>query len=107
MPRPVIVVKMRDQAQGHVGRLDPRPLHHGGGGDVVPHPALLRLVVEEAGVDEHGLGAAEDEPDEVVEGELVVRRLAVEELALRGVPFRVLEGVDLVHVCPPRPGSLP
>jgi len=103
----VIVVEMGDEAEGDVPRLDACALHHGGGRDVVAHLALLRFVAEEARVHEHGLRAAQDEPDEIVEGELVVRRLAVEELALRRVPFRVLERVHLVHGDPPRSGSLP
>src|SRR5713101_3412294 len=101
VPRPVVVVEMRDEREAHVGRLDARALHHRGGRDVVAHAARPRLIVEEARVHEDRLGPAKDQPDEIVQRELVVRRLAVEELALRRVAFGVLERVDLVHGFPP------
>src|SRR5207247_6646412 len=63
-------------------------------------PALPRVVVEEPGVHEDRVRAAEDQPDVVVERDRLVRRLAVEELAGRRIPLPVLERVDFVHGSP-------
>src|SRR5262244_3116461 len=106
MTGPLVVVEMGDEAERNVRRLEAGAFDHGGRCDVVAHLALLRFVAEEPRVHEHGLRPAQHEPDEVVEGELVVRRLTVEELALRRVPFRVLERVHLIHDDPPRSASL-
>jgi len=56
-----------------------------------------RVVVEKPGVHQERLGTAEDQPHEIVERELLVRGLAVEELAFRRVPLPVLERKDFVH----------
>lgn len=52
---------------------------------------MARVVVEEAGVDEHGVRATEDQPHVVVQGDRVVGRLAGKEVAGRDVPLGVLQ----------------
>jgi hypothetical protein len=94
---PVVVVKVGDQGDRHVGGLDPGALDHRRGAHVVADAARARVVVAEPGVDQEGLRTAEDQPHEVVECELVVGGLAIEELALRGVPLSVLERKNFVH----------
>ena len=69
-------------------------LDHRGRAHVVTNTADARVVVAEPGVDQERARPAEDQPHEVVERELVVRGLAVEELALRGVSLAVLERMD-------------
>src|SRR5439155_14874329 len=68
--------------------------------------ALPRVVVEEPGIHEDRVRAAEDQPHVVVERDRRVRRLAVEELAGRRVSLTVLERVDLVHGSPRWPRSV-
>ena len=102
--RPMVVVEVRDERDGHVGRLDTCALDHLRRADIVAHPARSGVVVEAAGVHEDGTGAAEDQPDEVVEREGVVRRLAVEELAGGRVPLGILQREDFVHDSARPPG---
>ena len=97
VPGPVVVVEVGDERQGHVAGLDAGALDHRGGAHVVPDPALPRVVLEEPCIHEDRVGAAEDQPDVVVERDRGVGGLAVEELAGRRVPFPVLERVDVVH----------
>ena len=77
--------------------LTPRALDHRRRAHVVADAAGARVVVAKAGVHQERLRTAEDQPHEVVERELVVRGLAIEELALRRVPLPVLERKDFVH----------
>src|SRR5919198_1021391 len=100
VPRPVVVVEVGDERDGHVPWLHAGALDHRGRAHVTPDPALPRVVVEEPGVHEDRVRAAEDQPDVVVERDRGVRRLAVEELAGRRVPLPVLERVDFVHGSP-------
>jgi len=94
----VVVVQVGDEGHRDLVRLHAGDaLDHGGRAHVVADPVLLRVVVEEPGVDEDGMGTAEDQPDEVVQREGIVRRVPVRELAGGGVAFTVLERVDLVH----------
>src|SRR5438132_9423679 len=104
VPGPVVVVEVGDERDGHVPRLHARALDHRRRAHVAADPALPRVVVEEPGVHEDRVRAAEDQPDVVVERDRLVRRLAVEELAGRRIPLPVLERVDFVHGSP-RVGS--
>jgi hypothetical protein len=101
VPGPVVIMQVRDQRDRDVVRLHARDLlHHRRRPHVVADAALLRIVLEEPGVDEHGMRPAEDQPHEVVEREGRMLLVAVEELARLGVAFAVLERVDLVHGSP-------
>src|SRR5262249_60347585 len=102
---PVIVVQVRDERDRHVGGPDPGALDHRRGAHVISDAARPRVVVAKPGVDQEWLGTAENEPHEIVEGELVVRRLAIEELALRRVSLAVLERKDFVHGLASLPGA--
>jgi len=95
--RPVVVVQMADERDRDVGDLHAHALHHDGGPHVVADAALLDVVLLEPGVQQHRVRAAEDQPDEVVQRDRLVRVLTVEESAGGRVAFGVLERVDLVH----------
>src|SRR2546426_4221138 len=103
---PVVVVQMRDERDRHVGGLDAGALDHRRRAHVVADPARASVVVEESGVDQERVRSTENQPHEVVERELLVRRLAIEELAFRRIPLRVLERQDLVHEVTSRPGTV-
>src|SRR5262245_53009871 len=98
---PVIVVQVSDDRGRDLVRLDADALDDRSRAHVVADAARAGVVFLEAGIDDDRLGPAEDEPDEVVQRELVVGGLAMEELAGGGVPLAVLERVDLVHDCLP------
>ena len=107
MAGPVVVVQVGDERHRHVAPLDPGPLDHRRRAHVVADVTRPRVVLEESGVDQHGMRTAEDQPHEVVQRQRIVGGLAVEELALRGVALGVLEGVDLVHGTPRWRPSVP
>src|SRR6059036_4131017 len=94
---PVVVVQVGDQRDRDVAGIHARALDHRRRAHVVADAAGPRVIVAKAGVHQERVGAAEDQPHEVVERELVVRGLAVEELALRRVPLPVLQRQDFVH----------
>src|SRR5262249_48850011 len=79
------------------GGPNPGALDHGRRAHVVTDAARPCVVVAKPGVDQEWLGTTQDEPHEIVEGELVVRGLAIEELAFRRVSLTVLERKAFVH----------
>src|SRR5262245_39864841 len=94
---PVVVMQVGDDRGRDLVGFDADPFHHGGRAHVVADSARSGVILLEAGVDDDRLGSTEDEPDEVMQRELVVGGLAMEELARGGVALSVLERIDLVH----------
>jgi len=70
---------------------------HLGRAHVAAKPSGLGVVLAEAGIDEDRVRSAEDQPDEEVERDSIVRGLTVEELAGRRVALAALQSIDLVH----------